>query len=212
MQRAALIGDVVGSRHHGDRSSLQNRLRKALASTNRSIEALQPLVVTIGDEFQGMYRTMSDAIDAAFWLSVTLVGGADIRIGLGWGDLAFSDAERAPFDQDGPCWWRARDAIDLLLEREGSNQVSPSRRMMAITGTPLDPILNAYLGLQDELVERLDETDGAILIGMSAGSTQTEIARSLGINKSSVSRRATSHGLYTLLESRTLSLPELDDG
>lgn len=50
---ATLIGDVVGSRSAADRHALHARLEEVLADVNARTEPLQPLRLTVGDEFQG---------------------------------------------------------------------------------------------------------------------------------------------------------------
>ncbi len=206
--QAAVIGDVVGSRHSFARSDLQRHLRSALTRVNDLVPADQPLQITIGDEFQALYADLSHAVEATLWIRVQLVEHADVRLGIGWGELTFSNPDRIPYDQDGPCWWRAREAVDAIRAEAGAHGHSPARRTIVLSGSALDELLNAHLGLRDEVISRLDETDAAILDAMSRGETLTAIAERLQVNKSSVSRRARSHGLYTILEHRRPAIPE----
>ena len=107
----AVLGDIVGSRAHDERASLQDQLRSALRSANGVLPAIQELVPTIGDEFQGLYRDLPAALEATLLVRVTLIGRADVRFGVGAGDLVLEPGPESPFGQDGPAWWAARDAI-----------------------------------------------------------------------------------------------------
>lgn len=198
--RAALIGDVIGSRQTGQRERLQESLRDAVAEVNVMVEPVQPLGITIGDELQGAYSSVGAALAASLWLQVHLVGVADIRQGIGWGELYFGD-DRSPLDQDGPCWWRARDAVDQVAREARSHRVPQSRRTMCITGTPQDDVLAGYLRLRDQLMTGIDRLDAEIMLGLARGRRQTDLADDLGLNKSSVSRRVQGHGLQALLTS-----------
>jgi hypothetical protein len=131
-----------------------------------------------------------------------------LRIGIGWGELLAEDPARKPFGEDGPCWWRARDAIEAV-ERSGRG----AQRATAIkTGTALDPLLNDYLLLRDTLIFGLDDSDARIALGLLSGRTQTDLAGELGINKSSVSRRANTHGILALVEARSIGSLPLEEG
>ena len=172
----------------------------AFEEVERRVRSLQPPTMTIGDEFQALYRRMGDALTATLWLSVILTGSVDIRLGIGWGPLELQDPGRTPFGQDGPCWWRARAAVDFVSERQHRYGVSRNRRTAVRTGEPDSDVFDSLVALRDEVVAGLDETDAAIMRDMADGSTQQEIAERLGLHRSSVSRRATSKGILTLLD------------
>lgn len=199
---AAVIGDIVGSRQVSSRSRLQQRLDKALAAVNTAMATVQPLTPTLGDEFQGMFERIEDAIEASFLLRVELVGKVDVRMGIGWGSLRIHDPNRTPFGQDGPCWWRARDALGELARTERSNQEPNSLRTVCRTGNAQEQLYNSILVLRDHILAGIDEADATILKLVMSGASQQEAAARLGINKSSVSRRMQSHGLAAVLRSR----------
>lgn len=111
MRHATLIGDVVASRLVPDRDVLQQRVRAALQRVNAQVPPVQPLDVTLGDEFQGTYATVAAAARASLLVRLTLLPDVDTRYGLGWGGLTIFDPGRQPVSQDGPAWWAAREAI-----------------------------------------------------------------------------------------------------
>src|SRR5947209_20401908 len=90
--RAALIGDVVGSRRASDRSALHRRVATALRQVAEG--AIDPPAFTVGDEFQGTYQTVGAAIDAALALRLAVAPEADLRSGIGW--AAVTEPARRP--------------------------------------------------------------------------------------------------------------------
>lgn len=198
---ATLIGDIVASRAHADRGRLQQDLRSLFESVNATVVPVQPMVMTIGDEFQAVYRSVEAVLEAQFRLAVGLPVDVEVRTGLGWGRIRAFDPQRLPLEQDGPGWWNARRAIETVEHSERSHG-SAIRRTAIVTGHAGDDLVNGYLMLRDHLVGRLDAVDRVIVAGILDGETLTVIARRLGLNKSSVSRRASSHGLTALVASR----------
>jgi hypothetical protein len=198
---AALIGDMVGSRRAPDRQRLQTDMESVFAAVGEMVG--EAPVFTIGDEFQVRYPTINEAIEASLLLHLKTAGLTGLRIGIGWGELLAEDPARRPFGEDGPCWWRARDAIEAV-ESSGRG----AQRATAIrTETALDTLINDYLLLRDTLIRRFDDSDARIALGLLSGRTQTDLARELAVNKSSVSRRANAHGILALVEARSIGVP-----
>ena len=202
---AALIGDMVGSRQAPHRLDLQRQMGEVLEEVGKLVGG-DPRF-TIGDEFQGRYATLGDAVEASLQLHLRTLGLIKLRIGIGWGELLGEDPGQTPFAQDGPCWWRARDSIDSV-DRSARGR-SPGLRTAVRTETGLDPLLNGYLLLRDSILGDFDEVDARIAIGLMSGLNQTELAGEMGLNKSSVSRRANAHGILALVEARSIGVPPL---
>lgn len=197
---AALIGDVVGSRAANDRVGLQQELLDVLDAVSRRFGT--ELAVTLGDEFQGRYSSLEAAVGASWYLHLGTQGKMDLRIGVGWGEITVEGDEDSPFGQDGPAWWRARDAI------EGVANSSHPVRTMVVTSTDWDDLMNAHLRLRDAHLDMMDDVDAAILLGLADGETQRSLASRLGLHESSVSRRVKRHLLTTLTASATPDIPE----
>jgi hypothetical protein len=195
---AALIGDMVASRRALDRQLLQTEMESVFEGVGDVLG--EAPVFTIGDEFQVRYPTINEALEASLLLHLKSAGLTGLRIGIGWGELLAEDPGRRPFGEDGPCWWRAREAIEAV-ESSGRG----AQRATAVrTETTLDTLLNDYLLLRDTLIRGFDDSDARIALGLLSGRSQTELAKELGVNKSSVSRRANTHGILALVEARSL--------
>lgn len=198
-QVAALIGDVIGSRKHPDRAVLQRRLVELLESVTGRVGGR--LDMTIGDEFQGAYPSLEDAVRASLLLHLEAGETIRFRIGVGWGDLLVETAGLAPFGQDGPAWWRARAAIEQLAEMSGG------ARTLVDTDTDWDSMINHFLAMRDALVNGFDGADFSIATGLLAGRTQREIATEVGIHESSVSRRISNRGIGLIVDGAGAAIP-----
>jgi hypothetical protein len=120
-----LIGDIVDSRLHPDRQRLHDSIEEAIASANQAVTPLDPLVITLGDEFQGVFATLGDALTASFRVRARLHPDADVRFGLGRGAVSTLDPVRGV--HDGPGYWAARDAIVEIEERASRPQSRTAR-------------------------------------------------------------------------------------
>jgi hypothetical protein len=112
--RATLIGDVVDSRGSADRRALHHDLTAALRAVAGT--AIDAPAFTVGDEFQGSYPTVGEALAAAWALRLAVAPAVDVRFGVGWG--AVSVLDEATGIQDGPGWWSARAAIEWTAEAQ----------------------------------------------------------------------------------------------
>ncbi len=196
---ATMIGDLVGSRRSDDRRALHRRVTEALAGATARIPPATPLDITAGDEFQGTWATLGEALQAAFWLQVHLLPDAPARFGIGWGEVTLLDAERGT--QDGPGWWAARAAIEAAAdfeERPGLRRVRTAYRRAGEDG-PAPEAINAALTCRDQLIGALDERSLRILSGLLDGTTRAALATQEGISGSAVSQRVTRDGLEVII-------------
>jgi SatD family (SatD) len=211
-ERAALLGDIVASRRHVDRAALQERLLAALSSANARVDADQPLTMTIGDEFQGLYASPARAIDSSLALRLMLVGEVDLRFGIGWGRLAVRDPDREPYGQDGPAWWAARAAIDRVAKAARAREGPKGWRTAFAQGVdpapegalPSEDLVNALLMCRDELVSRMDARDARLLLAWFEGRKQADIGADEGISPSAVSQRFARNGAYAIRHAHEL--------
>ncbi|OBB73450.1 RNA polymerase subunit sigma-70 [Mycobacterium sp. 852014-52144_SCH5372336] len=187
----------MGSRRVADRAATHRALDKALAGA--AGDAIDAPAFTVGDEFQGSYRTAGAAIEAAFAIRLAVAPGIEVRFGIGWGAVTVLDSDSGI--QDGPGWWAAREAIEWTASAQrqpGLALVRTSFRAEADVRGDLDAI-NAALLCRDHLLGSLDDRSLRIVKGLLTGKTKKDIAADEGISASAVSQRAGRDGLDLIL-------------
>ncbi|MHA3837560.1 SatD family protein [Terrabacter sp. AAH1] len=199
----ALIGDIVESRTHRDRQGLHDAVEAALARANADVPVDDPAVITLGDEFQGVYPTLGDALRASFLVRAELHGTADVRFGLGRGAVSTLDPVRGI--HDGPAYWAARDAIVLAEEKAGRARTRTSRTAYLAPDEPPEQVaaVQAALDCLDFMVGSLSTTSRQILGGLMQGRAQHDLAAAVGISPSAVSQRVRRDGIGVALEAMT---------
>jgi hypothetical protein len=196
--RATLIGDVVGSRLVADRTAQHQALNQALAEI--AAGAIDPPAFTVGDEFQGSYPTVGEAIDAALSLRLAVAPDIDVRFGIGWGAVMMLDASAGI--QDGPGWWAAREAIEWTATAQRQPGLALVRTSFRVNGLSRPDInaINAALLCRDHLLGLLDDRSIRILKGLLSNHTKKDIAAAEDISASAVSQRAGRDGLDLVVQ------------
>lgn len=203
---AVLIGDVVGSRRDPDQRGLLKTIRETLDWTNARLDAAQPLRPTIGDEFQGAYRRLDEALEASLLVALKLKGHHDVRFGIAWGLIEPFELATAPAGQSGAAWWAARKAIQDIDDRTKGWPAGLRTRFSSASdqqngaGRTLEGLLSAFLICRDQIVSRMDDKDARIALGLFAGQKQEEMALELGIGQSTISARQRTKGPSALYQ------------
>jgi hypothetical protein len=209
----AVIVDISRSRSHPDRRALQVEVVAALDEVNRLVPALQPLEPTVGDEFQGAYSELAQALRATLLVRLSLPEGAECRFGIGLGELRTVGTGVVGAIQDGSAWWSAREAIGTAREHEYSrlgfvrtwfDTGQPTRA--EVGAVPSEHLVNAYLLCRDQLVGAMQPRARRLLLGQLLERTQAQLAREEGISQSAVSQSLTRSGATALLASESLLL------
>ncbi|MFN2319855.1 MAG: SatD family protein [Dermatophilaceae bacterium] len=198
---ATLVGDVVASRDVADRAALHAALLGAIEAVNADAgsEVVDPVRITVGDEFQGRFETVGAAVHASLLMRLNLLPEADLRFGVGWGLVTILDADGT---QDGPGWWAAREAIQWVAKTQGQaalGQVRTAYRLAEGGDGPGEAAINAAMQCRDHLIGSLDDRSRRILGGLLSGTTQAEIAEAEGISASAISQRVRRDGLGVLV-------------
>jgi hypothetical protein len=194
MSLATLIGDVVSSRATRDRAALHAALAGAVARVNDALEPVTPVRITVGDEYQGCFATRGQALRATLRLRLELAEHADVRHGVGWGEVTV--LAQSPRVEDGPGWWSAREAIEWVAQAQAR---AVSRRLRTAYRGPDAAAVNAALVGRDELLGDLDGRSLSVLSGMLVGMSQQQIADRLEVSPSAVSQRVRRDGLGAIL-------------
>lgn len=194
----ALLGDLIDSRSAEQRGMLHRTLEAALERANAGPGVVDPLRVTAGDEFQGIFATWGDALAASFSIRLSLSPDA-VRFGLGLGEIQVLD----PITniQDGSAWWAARHAIETIESAAKGARRALRTGLAAAQGHP-DPgaALLAATGLVDAALHGADEIDLAIVTHLVQGRSQAEAAAHLQVTPSAISQRVARRGWAVLAD------------
>lgn len=212
MTATTLIGDLIGSRGSTDRRALHETFAAVLDRVNSELRPPTPVRMQVGDEYQGVFASLGDALHASLTVRLALLPAADVRHGIGRGRIEVLSEE--PRVEDGPGWWAARAAI----ERVEAAEARPGERSLRTayvadrdtggTGAAAsseESAVNAALVLRDHLVSGLSERSLSVLRGLLAGESQRDLAGTLGISPSAVSQRVRADGLAAIIAAHDLT-------
>ncbi|MCK8468033.1 SatD family protein [Microbacterium sp. KSW4-16] len=201
----AVLADIVGSRRLDDRTAAQHVLDDTIARVEVDFPlAAQPLTPTVGDEQQGVYLDLSDAMVSVLMIQLRLPDGIAFRFGIGVGEVRPVESVHREL-ADGPGWYAARAAIETVHEREG--RAVPRTRSWIVGAPGQDEVMestiaasNAYLLVRDELVGAMSERERRLAYGRLLGRSQQELAAEEGITQPSVSKSLRTAGTAALIE------------
>ncbi len=202
--RIAVIVDLVDSRAIGDRRAAQAAIVESFSRVDHLVSHDLPLRATVGDEFQAVYPTLADALEATLLARLVLPSNIDCRFGLGSGEVIDVGDGAAGVIQDGSAWWLAREAIDEAHAREDGR--TPSVRSWFRSGEESlarESLVNAYLMARDQVVGAMTDRVRRLTFGTMLGRSQGELADEEGITQSAVSqslRRSGGASLIAALE------------
>ena len=221
MTATTLIGDLIGSRGSTDRRALHATFAAVLDRVNTELRPPTPVRMQVGDEYQGVFASLGDALHASLTVRLALLPTADVRHGIGRGSIEVLSED--PRVEDGPGWWAARAAIERVEEAEGRpGERSLRTAYVAADGAEDDArdgardgaadgwsseeaAVNAALVLRDHLVSGLSERSLSVLRGLLDGESQRDLAEALGISPSAVSQRVRADGLSAIIAAHDLT-------
>lgn len=178
----ALIGDIRGSRKLEDRNEVQTEFKQVISSLNEQIPTesiASQFTVTTGDEFQVLLTDATDAVEAAVSASDRL-HPVRLRFGIGRGELETEVNPDQAIGMDGPCFHRAREAI---------NSAEKDAAWLRVAGWSND--LDRHINSMSDLVQcvREDWTDrqAQFAVALEDEGTQKRVADRYDVSKSTVS-------------------------
>jgi hypothetical protein len=178
----ALIGDIRGSRELEDRQAAQREFKGVVDALNEQLpdgSIASRFTVTTGDEFQVLLTDAADAVEAAVSASDRF-HPAKLRFGIGRGKL---DTELNPdqaIGMDGPCFHRARDAIDAA-------RTDGAWLRVAGWSDDLDRHVNAMFDLVQCVREDWTDRQAQFASALKEAGAQKRVAERYDVSKSTVS-------------------------
>lgn len=176
MKVIAIIGDVVQSRELASRAAFQQRLGATLRRVSRrGTGVASPYTITLGDEFQAVYRQPSvlwvDLVDI-----LAAVHPVQVRVAIGVGSLATRLNPRQALGMDGPAFHRAREAMTNLKN-------GPSRFQIAGENAAEWKLINHLLALLSNELAGWSQMRLRILAGRLRGQAVRQMETELRISK-----------------------------
>lgn len=210
----AVIADIVGSRRLADRRDAQRILDEAIARVEQALPvALLPLRPTVGDEQQGAYARLEDALATLLLVRLALPDAVECRFGVGIGAIETIDSASGQIP-DGPGWWAAREAIDIVHAKQ--QRAAPSARAWVVASPREDAgvhtsaaLANTYLLARDQLVGAMSERARRLTFQRCLGTTQRDLAKAEGITQPAVSQALANAGAAAIVEGYALLTSEV---
>lgn len=111
-----VIGDIIESKDLKPalRKQTQNQLEDVFDQLNReSGELLSPYTITLGDEFQAVYRS-ADHLFHDIWAFTAQIHPVRVRVAISVGEITTEINREQSLGMDGPAFHSARDRIDKM--------------------------------------------------------------------------------------------------
>ena len=184
-----LIGDLVGSKELGnkDRKKYQSVLSNEISRINEESNSIvSPLTITLGDEFQAVYKDMA-ALLADSWSIMAELHPVRVRFSIGIGDIYTPINSEQALGMDGPAFHSARDGMDEIKESGSTYSISlGSVENQPETSRSLVALVNHSLMFLSSEMENWKKTRFRILTMLNDGVSVKEIAEKIGISESAV--------------------------
>jgi hypothetical protein len=178
----AVIGDIRGSRDLTDRGEAQREFKQVIDSLNDELpdsSIASQFTVTTGDEFQVLLREATDAVEAVVSVSDRF-HPARLRFGIGVGTLETELNPNQAIGMDGPCFYRAREAIEAA---EGAGA------WVRVDGWSSEVVahVNAMFDLVQCVREDWTERQAQFARALKAEGSQKRVVERFDVSKSTVS-------------------------
>ncbi len=194
-----VIGDLVASRNIPARAKFQKRLHDSLEALSKQNNALaSPYTLTLGDEFQAVYRSSKGLFEDICRLRIACIP-ARARISLGVGEIETAINPHQSLGMDGPAFHVARTGIETLKAQKG---------LFALAGAiPGDAVFrDALIDLVSANTLTWKPSRWSILAGLLAGQSIADISRDTKLTEAAVYKNIR----HAHLESLTAVLDHLE--
>lgn len=198
---AAVIGDIKDSRHLNNRKEVQDRLQWVMDRLNRKYEEdiVSKFLITLGDEFQGLLYGGKNILSMINEIKIEMYP-VRLRFGVGIGPITTDIQTEMALGADGPGYYRAREAIEVLKEREKKNRSVPADLCLKMDETDRgkEVLLNTVFELMYAVESGWTARQREIIWDMLAyGDGQQNTAARLSISQPTVQKALAAGNYYT---------------
>ena len=209
----ALIADVIDSKMVQERFNLQKQLEKALRKMNELFGdyLASCYTLTLSDEFQALLKVDAPVFQIIDTLRSEL-SPTQLRFGIGLGEIATAIDPLQSIGADGPAYWNARAAINLVHQK---NDYGNTQIYFSSGNDSKDLLVNALIASGEAIRSGWRGSQEEILLDLlkrfvySENFSQQDLAQSLDINPSALSKRLKSSSIRVYLRGRAAALASI---
>ena len=209
----ALIADVIDSKMVQERFNLQKQLEKTLRKMNELFGdyLASRFTLTLGDEFQTLLKVDAPVFQIIDSLRSELTP-TQLRFGIGLGEIVTAIDPLQSIGADGPAYWNARAAINLVHQK---NDYGNTQIYFSSGNDSKDLLVNALIASGEAIRSGWRGSQEEILLDLlkrfvySENFSQQDLAQSLDINPSALSKRLKSSSIRVYLRGREAALASI---
>lgn len=188
----AIIGDIRNSRKLETRKLVQDKLGRVLEEINSKYQKdiISNFVITLGDEFQGLLSGGNHILQIIDEIRGKLYP-VELRFGIGIGRITTDIDTKMALGADGPGYYKARNAIEILKENEKKNKAVISDIRIEAEDANIVPVvlINTIFELIKAIEQDWTDRQREIIWDMQEHQDgQKQVAERFGIGQSSVSK------------------------
>ena len=206
----ALIADVIDSKMVQERFDLQKQVEKTLQKMNELFGdyLASRFTLTLGDEFQALLEVDAPIFQIIDTLRLEL-NPTQLRFGIGLGEIVTDIDPLQSIGADGPAYWNARAAINLVHQK---NDYGNTQIYFSSGKENQDFFVNSLIASGEAIRSGWRESQEEILLNLlkrsvySENFSQQDLAQSLGLNPSALSKRLKSSSIRVYLRGRAATL------
>lgn len=192
-KKIVLIGDIVSSKAIINRAKIQEKLADTLNSLNKeNINLISPYTITIGDEFQAVFRNANKIFYDVMKILLT-VYPEKIRFSIGIGTIDTQINKKQAIGMDGPAFHKAREGIEELKE---------SQYLYTIVGlhTPYKELIKHTLNIVSHISRKWRRSRLQVLLMLYKEIPIKEIAKRLNLSDKSIYKTIEAGELKTIIQ------------
>ena len=209
----ALIADVIDSKIVQERFNLQKQLEKTLQKMNELFGnyLASRFTLTLGDEFQALLEVDAPVFQIIDTLRLEL-NPTQLRFGIGLGEIVTAIDPLQSVGADGPAYWNARAAINFVHQK---NDYGNTQIYFSSGKENQDFFVNALIASGEAIRSGWRDSQEEILLNLlkrsvySESFSQQDLAQSLAINPSALSKRLKSSSIRVYLRGRAAALASI---
>lgn len=209
----ALIADVIDSKMVQERFDLQKQVEKTLQKMNELFGdyLASRFTLTLGDEFQALLKVDAPIFQIIDTLRSELTP-TQLRFGIGLGEIVTAIDPLQSVGADGPAYWNARAAINFVHQK---NDYGNTQIYFSSGKENKDFFVNALIASGEAIRSGWRDSQEEILLNLlkrsvySESFSQQDLAQSISINPSALSKRLKSSSIRVYLRGRAAALASI---